>query len=86
VTSHAQKGITNVELYPIKFVNPYLPHIIAVWNGDYQTQVLPLSKQHENELRQDIAVMFLSGVSTCTLTMISQRLLGHKIFAGEVSW
>jgi putative transposase len=53
--------------------------------GEYQTQVIPRSKQYEDELRQDIAVMFLSGVSTRTLAMISNRLLGHKISAGEVS-
>lgn len=53
--------------------------------GKYQTQVIPKSKQYEDELRQDIAVMFLSGVSTRTLAMISQRLIGHKISAGEVS-
>ena len=53
--------------------------------GEYQTQVIPKSKQYEDELRQDIAVMFLSGVNTRTLAMISNRLLGHKISAGEVS-
>lgn len=53
--------------------------------GEYQTQVIPRSKRYEDELRQDIAVMFLSGVSTRTLEMISGRLLGHKISAGEVS-
>jgi putative transposase len=53
--------------------------------GEYQTQVIPRSKQYEDELRQDIAVMFLSGVSTRTLAMISNRLIGHKISAGEVS-
>jgi putative transposase len=53
--------------------------------GEYQTQVIPKSKQYEDELRQDIAVMFLSGVSTRTLSMISHRLLGHKISSGEVS-
>jgi putative transposase len=53
--------------------------------GDYRTQVIPKSKQYEDELRQDIAVMFLSGVSTRTLSMISHRLLGHKISSGEVS-
>jgi len=53
--------------------------------GEYQTQVIPKSKQYEDELRQDIAVMFLSGVSTRTLAMISQRLIGHKISSGEVS-
>jgi len=54
-------------------------------NGEYQTQVIPKSKRYEDELRQDIAMMFLSGVSTRTLAMISQRLIGHKISAGEVS-
>ncbi len=39
--------------------------------GKYQTQVIPKSKQYEDELRQDISVMFLSGVSTRTLAMIS---------------
>lgn len=53
--------------------------------GEYQSQVIPRSKQYEDELRQDIAVMFLSGVSTRTLAMISQRLIGHRISAGEVS-
>ena len=53
--------------------------------GQYETQVIPKSKQYEDELRQDIAVMFLSGVSTRTLAMISNRLLGHKISASEVS-
>ena len=53
--------------------------------GKYQTQVIPKSKQYEDELRQDIAVMFLSGVSTRTLAMISHRLIGRKISSGEVS-
>jgi len=53
--------------------------------GKYQTQVIPRSKQYEDELRQDIAVMFLSGVSTRSLAMISHRLIGHKISSGEVS-
>ncbi len=53
--------------------------------GAYQTQVIPRSKQYEDELRQDIAVLFLSGVSTRTLAMISQRLIGHRVSASEVS-
>jgi len=53
--------------------------------GEYQTQVIPRSKRYEDELRQDIAVMFLSGVSTRTLAMISRRLIDHKISSGEVS-
>jgi len=53
--------------------------------GKYQTQVIPKSKQYEDELRQDIAMMFLGGVSTRTLAMISHRLIGRKISSGEVS-
>jgi putative transposase len=53
--------------------------------GEFQTQVIPRSQRYEDELKQDIAIMFLSGVSTRTLEMISARLLGHKISAGEVS-
>jgi transposase-like protein len=53
--------------------------------GEYRTHVIPKSKQYEDELRQDIAMMFLSRVSTRTLSMISQRLIGHKISSGEVS-
>ena len=53
--------------------------------GQYQTQVLPKSKQYEDELRQDIALLFLGGVSTRTLALISHRLIGRKISSGEVS-
>ena len=44
--------------------------------GKYQTQIIPRSQRYENELRRDIAMMFLGGVSTRTLAMISQRLIG----------
>jgi putative transposase len=53
--------------------------------GEYETKIIPRSKQYEDELRQDIAVMFLGGLSTRTLAMMSQRLLSHQISAGEVS-
>ena len=53
--------------------------------GEYQTRVIPKSKQYEDELRQDISLMFLSGVSTRTVSMISKRLIGRKISPGEVS-
>jgi putative transposase len=51
----------------------------------FKTEVLPRSKQYENALREDMSVMFLAGVSTRTLSLISERLLGRKISAGEVS-
>jgi putative transposase len=52
-------------------------------HGKYQTQVLPKSKQYEDEIRQDIAMMFLGGISTRTLAMMSHRLIGLKYLPGK---
>ncbi len=54
-------------------------------NGEFKTQVIPRSKRYENELRQDLSFMFLTGVSTRSLSMISTRLIGRKISPTEVS-
>jgi putative transposase len=53
--------------------------------SEFKTEVLPRSKQYEDALREDMSVMFLAGVSTRCLSLISERLLGRKISAGEVS-
>jgi len=53
--------------------------------GEFKTKVIPRSKRYENEIRQDLSLMFLTGVSTRTLAMISTRLVGRKISPGEVS-
>jgi len=53
--------------------------------GDFKTRIIPRSKRYEDELREDICLMFLTGVSTRTLSMISRRLIGRKISPGEVS-
>ena len=53
--------------------------------GEFETQVIPRSKRYEDELRQDLSLMFLTGVSTRTLSMMSERLIGRKISPTEVS-
>jgi len=53
--------------------------------SEFKTEVLPRSKQYEDALREDMSVMFLAGVSTRTLSLISERLIGRKISASEVS-
>ena len=53
--------------------------------GEYKTEVIPRSKQYEDSIREDLSVMFISGISTRTLSMMSERLIGRKISAGEVS-
>ncbi len=53
--------------------------------GEFETRVIPRSKQYEVELRQDLSLMFLTGVSTRTLSMMSERLIGRKVSPTEVS-
>ena len=53
--------------------------------GEFKTQVIPRSKQYEEEIRQDLSFMFLTGISTRTLSMMSQRLIGRSLSPTEIS-
>jgi len=53
--------------------------------GEFTTQVIPRSKQYEDALREDLCAMFLAGVSTRVLSMMSERLIGRPISPTEVS-
>jgi putative transposase len=53
--------------------------------GQFGTQVIPRSIQYEDALREDVCAIFLGGVSTRTLSLMSERLIGRKLSAGEVS-
>jgi putative transposase len=53
--------------------------------GEFSTEVIPRSKQYEDALREDLCIMFLGGVSTRTLSMMSRRLIGRNISPSEVS-
>jgi putative transposase len=54
-------------------------------DGEYQTAVIPRSKQYEDELRRDLTLLFLGGISTRTLSMLSRKLIGRRISPAEVS-
>lgn len=71
--------------YTLKGIGKIAVNIPRDRNADFETQVIPRSKQYEDVLREDICVMFLSGVSTRTLSLISEKLIGRKISATEVS-
>ncbi len=53
--------------------------------GDFKTNVIPRSKQYEEEISRDISLMFLTGISTRSLSMISRRLIGRRISHTEIS-
>jgi len=54
-------------------------------DGEYRTQVIPRSQQYENEIGKDLCLMFLGGVSTRGLSLLSHRLIGRKISHTEIS-
>jgi len=53
--------------------------------GEYQTKVLPRSKRYEKAIGEDMSLMFLTGISTRSLSLLSQRLIGRRISHTEVS-
>lgn len=71
--------------YTLKGIGEVAVHVPRDRNGDFETKVIPRSKQYEDVLREDICSMFLSGVSTRTLSLISEKLIGRKVCASEVS-
>ncbi len=53
--------------------------------GKYRTQVLDKYQRTEAALKEDVAILYLMGTSTRALSLISKRLLGHKISHAQVS-
>lgn len=53
--------------------------------GQHKTQVLPRYDRYEEQIKEDLSLMFLSGISTRTLALISKRLLGRALSHTEVS-
>ncbi len=53
--------------------------------GEFSSQVVKKYERYDKRLEQDIAIMFLSGLSTRGIELISKSLLGRKISKSEVS-
>ena len=71
--------------YTLKGIGPVNIKVPRDRKGDFKTEVIPRSKQYEDTIREDLGVMFLAGISTRTLSLVSERLIGRKISSGEVS-
>jgi putative transposase len=54
-------------------------------DGDFQSQVLPRSQRYDERITEDIAAMYLMGISTRTLSLLTKRLIGRSLSATEVS-
>ncbi len=54
-------------------------------DGDFQSQVLPRAKRYDDRITEDLAALYLTGVSTRTLSLLTKRLIGRSLSAMEVS-
>jgi putative transposase len=54
-------------------------------DGEFKTQVIPRSQQYEDAITEDLSLMYLTGVSTRRLSLISRCLIGRNISHQEVS-
>ena len=71
--------------YALKGIGPVNVKVPRDRNGEFSTQVIPRSKQYEDVLREDLCTMFLGGISTRTLSLISEKLVGRRLSSAEVS-
>lgn len=54
-------------------------------DGNFQTRVLPRCQRYDSRITEDIAAMYLTGISTRTLSLLSKRLIGRSLSPTEVS-
>jgi len=71
--------------YTLKGIGQVHVNVPRDRKGEFKTQVIPRSKQYEDTIRRDLCLMFLSGVSTRCLSLISNRLIGRNISHTEIS-
>jgi putative transposase len=71
--------------FTLKGIGPVEVEVPRDRKGKFKTKIIARSKRYEEDLRQDLCLMFLSGVSTRSLSMISSRLIGRKLSPTEVS-
>lgn len=71
--------------FALKGIGPVQVKVPRDRSGEYRTQVLPRSKRYEKALSQDLSLMFLTGISTRSLSLLSNHLLGRTISHTEIS-
>jgi len=54
-------------------------------DGDFQSQVLPRCRRYDERITEDMAALYLTGVSTRTLSLLSTRLIGRSLSPAEIS-
>lgn len=71
--------------FALKGIGPVKVGIPRDRKAAFRTCIIPRSKQYENAIRQDLSMMYLTGISTRSLSLMSKRLIGRSISPAEVS-
>ncbi len=53
-------------------------------NGEFHTVVLPRSQRYDTAIAEDFTLMYLTGISTRSLALLSKRLLGRRTSVIEI--
>lgn len=71
--------------FTLKGIGQVVVRIPRDRNGEFKTEVIPRSRQYEDSIQEDLSLLFLSGVSTRTLSLLTRRLVGRSLSHEEVS-
>lgn len=71
--------------FTLKGIGQVMVKIPRDRNGEFRTGVIPRSRQYEDRIQEDLSLLFLSGVSTRTLSLLTRRLVGRSLSHEEVS-
>ena len=83
--SHDYRNGSYTRTFCIKGIGDMEVKVPRDRDGDFKTEVIPKSKRYEERITEDIASMYLAGISTRTLSLLSKRLIGRSISHEEVS-
>jgi len=71
--------------YALKGVGAIRVRVPYDRDGRFQSAIIPKHERMDHRLKEDMAVLHLAGLSTRTLSLMSNRLLGIEVSAATVS-
>lgn len=85
---HSDKNYRNGKYarnFCIKGVGDVSVNIPRDRKNKFATSVIPKSRQYEEKIGEDLSLMYLTGISTRSLSLLSRRLIGRKLSHSEIS-
>jgi len=74
-----------VRTFALKGVGSVQVRVPRDRGGRFESKVVPSSRRYDEALEKDLALLHLAGLSTRTLSHVSQRILGLSVSPQEVS-